>query len=334
MKKKTRKIMTVLLSVLIIAAFMPVMSFADETVNEAALTSEQIAAAQEITVGGADIALPSQSASPAVFKFSAARTADYGIVGGDDDFTVKIYSSDGAFLKSGSSDWDDTTQFHGVKIKNLFVEGATYYIAVSGNSEPANGTFRLVKMTKAIIQTNGRGTVYSTNYANGDKSKLKKVDVISGESGTFVFTAIPKDNYAFAGVYISGKSVKVDVYDINAFSVDYPSSKAGKTIVVKFKKVSSKAKKAKKAKVEKINATVKTGSCKISWKSSQKMSGYMLQIKSGDRGTGSYTTGTSYTDKELNFKKGRKCTIRIWGVKKVDGTTVFTKCYVKTVIVK
>jgi hypothetical protein len=83
-------------------------------------------------------------------------------------------------------------------------------------------------MTKAIIQTNGKGTVYSTNYANGDKSKLKKVDVISGESGTFVCTAVPKDNYAFAGVYISGKSVKVDVYDLNAFSVDYPASKAGK----------------------------------------------------------------------------------------------------------
>jgi ABC-type transport system involved in cytochrome c biogenesis permease component len=45
-KKNARKIMTVLLSVLIIAAFMPVMSFADGTVTEAALTSEQIAAAQ------------------------------------------------------------------------------------------------------------------------------------------------------------------------------------------------------------------------------------------------------------------------------------------------
>ena len=337
MGKTKKRMLVLLLSALIIAAFMPVMSFADDISNGGStLTAAQMSGATEIKVGDT-VTLPSSGSQ--VYKFTATDSDCYGFALTCENYGY--FNIDGYNHEGKSSDGNgkmyvtmhNSPQFEGYTTYAIYgLEiGETYYVVVSptydGNGK-VTATFNKLGASKIKVSGKGRFDA-GVNFG-----------VIGSFGVGYTGCVKPKLGYAFKGLYYGNDALDL-TYETSTTARYYISKAAvGKTIVAKFAKVGVKGKTIQKNKLTISSYSVNLADNTISFKikSKAKLKYYMLSVSGLSDSASAYadvseTTGSFTTDFE-GAKVGEQYVVNVYRIQKVKGLWVFTPVTQKTITIE
>lgn len=345
MDKTAKRMLVVLLSVLIMIAFMPMMSFADDEESSSSLTATQMSSATELNPGDS-IVIPTSGMK--IYKFTATKGNAYGIgfnvSGAECDF--HIYDSNGAETDCDGGSYGDNHQYW-IYTDGISGSSTTYYFTVELTNIDPDST---VKITSSIFNTlltsritsKGKGNIYYF-YNDGSKDKVTSVETIKGiDSYCALGVATPSLGYAFKGLYIGDTNLKYTMDAALNIITTIPITKLGKSITAKYIKIGTKAKVIQKTRVnvEGCSASNNSNNQAITVKvnSKNKCSKYYMLMKATSNDGEGYAygcaNGTTISSTNCYYQLGQKYTISICGAKKVKGLWVYTPWTKKTVTLK
>jgi len=324
MEKSAKRLFAVLLSALIIVAFMPAMVHASSD----SLTKSQMKKATNVTVvkgskSGTSLKAP-KPGKTMYFKFVPKFSGYYGVSSVCKTYQgyveIQMYNSKGKNTIDGGSE--------GINKNTMYISGSkfkakkVYYISVTSNDNAKIKSAKLNVTAKIKL-----ATVNGQVKSSWENKTIKTINAVMGQPGCTSMTILPSKGYAFKGIYYGKKKLGgVSTSGMNEYKFVFSSAVVGKTLKPVFVKIGDEATSVQNMKASDISYTIADKKINVTWTAGTEMNKYFVRITpngDGSEWVEDEATAASYSS-NFNANSGEKYTISIQGAKKIGGYWVYS----------